>query len=81
MIVYTSQGGVKYSFTDHALRRMALRRVSRQDVERTLDNFDSSDVDKQGNERFEKRYLGRKLRVVVAKNSNPKRVITVIVLV
>ena len=80
MVVYTTKGGVRYILTDHALRRMAQRGVAQEDLDHTFDSYDSLDKDRRGNDRYEVSYLGRRIRVIGAKDSNPIRVITVVVL-
>jgi hypothetical protein len=79
--IYKSPEGKDYSFEKHALNRMAQRRIKRRDIECVLDGPDISYTDREGNLCLVG-YLEdqRKLRVVVAKGSDPLNIITVIIL-
>jgi len=79
--IYKSLGGKNYSFEKHALNRMAQRRIKRRDIERVLDNPDILYTDPEGNSCLVG-YLEdeRKLRIVVAKESDPLIIITAIIL-
>lgn len=81
MKVHRTAGGTIYGFKRHALNRMAQRRIKRQDVEHVLENYDISHTDVKGNLCLTGNLIdGRRLRVVVAKDSNPLTIITVITL-
>jgi len=79
--VYKSPAGKDYGFAEHALNRMAQRGIKRRDIERVLDSPDISYTDREGNlcliGYLESR---RRLRVVVAKESDPLNIITAIIL-
>jgi hypothetical protein len=79
--IYKSPGGKDYSFEKHALTRMAQRRIKRRDIEHVLDSPDISYTDREGNSCLVG-YLEdkRRLRIVVAKESDPLSIITVIIL-
>lgn len=78
---YKSLGGKDYGFEKHALNRMVQRRIKRRDIERVLDNPDISYSDREGNLCLVG-YLEdqRRLRIVVAKESDPLSIITAIIL-
>lgn len=79
--IYKSPGGKNYRFEEHALNRMAQRRIKRRDIEHVLDSPDISFTDQKGNlclvGYLEAR---RRLRVVVVKESEPLNIITAIIL-
>lgn len=79
--IYKSFGGKDYSFEKHALSRMAQRRIKRRDIEHILDSPDILYTDREGNSCLVG-YLEdeRRLRIVVAKESDPLIIITAIIL-
>ncbi len=81
MKVYETPGGEAYKFQHHARNRMKQRAITRAEVENVLDSYDIAYKDKEGNDCFVG-YLknGKRLRVVVRKNTSPLRIITAIVL-
>jgi len=81
MKVYKTAGGKSYKFEPHALNRMARRRIKREDVEYALDNYHTCHNDRKGNPCFVATLEDeRRLRVVVASDTDPMEIITVIVL-
>jgi len=79
--IYKSPGGKDYSFEEHALNRMAQRRIKRRDIERVLDSPDISYTDREDNLCLVGYLEGqRRLRVVAAKESDPLNIITAIIL-
>ncbi len=79
--IYNSLGGKDYSFEKHALNRMAQRRIKRRDIECVLDSPDILHTDGEGNSCLLGYLEGRRrLRVVVAKGSDPLSIITAIIL-
>ncbi|MDP2919915.1 MAG: DUF4258 domain-containing protein [Dehalococcoidia bacterium] len=80
MRVYETPGGKQYGFLPHALERMSQRRIKRRDISHILDNYQASYTDRKGNLCL----VGlsgenRKIRIVVAKNSDPLEILTAIV--
>jgi len=53
------------------------RSISKQEVEATLENYHTAYTDKKGNDIRIAQVSGRRIKVVVAKNSKPPLVITV----
>jgi hypothetical protein len=81
MKAYITEEGQRYLLTEHALKRMAQRRVTQSQLGHILDNHDKPYHDGKGNICCESSLEnGRRLRVVIADKSSPPRVITVIVL-
>ena len=79
MAVYRTPKGTSYELTEHALKRMAQRSIRRKDVEDALDNYDTRHPDQKGT-LCHIAYLedGRRLKVIVAKESDPLVIITVV---
>lgn len=74
-------GGKSYRFEQHALDRMAQRRIKRKEIEGVLDNHDICHTDVRGNPCYIGSLAdGRRLRVVVEKSSNPLVIITAVIL-
>ena len=81
MKMYITPGGKSYRFERHALNRMAQRRIRQEDIEYVLDSYDTWHPDRKGNWCFIGELEdGRRLRVVVVKDSSPLTIITVVVL-
>lgn len=66
--------GVEY--TKHARLRMAQRNISEAEVEEGLGNPSYSYTDKAGNPVHVGYPAGRRIKVVVVRGSNPKKIIT-----
>ncbi len=64
------------SFTEHALQRMGLRRISVAEVEAVLANPEQTSLGETAVE-YEATIDGRVLHVITAKDSEPPLVITV----
>lgn len=64
-------------FTRHARDRMARDEVTEDDVERVLSEPESIDYDRRGNRMAVSAVDGRGIVVIVARGSNPRRVIAV----
>ncbi len=80
MKVYRTPKGQKYCCTPHCLNRMVQRSIGQAVLEDALDTYDRNDYDKKGNNRLSRDLPdGRILRVIVARGSDPLRVITVII--
>jgi hypothetical protein len=79
--IHRSPGGKEYSLERHAHDRMAQRRIRRRDIEYVLDDPEISYTDREGNLCLVG-FLAdeRKLRIVVAKGSDPLNIITAIIL-
>jgi len=79
--VHESSGGLRFILTNHAIERMAKRNVSVSDVAIILDTYDIFHTDRVGNPCFMKTLQdGRTIRVVIAKESSPWLVVTVVAL-
>ena len=63
-------------YTRHARLRMQQRRISEAEVEAVLKTPGYSYTDRAGNEIHVGYPAGRRIKVVVAKGSTPKKVIT-----
>lgn len=60
---------------------MLKRRIERRDVEGVIDNYDTSYCDRNGNPCLMGNLRdGRRVRIVIAKDTNPLKIITVIAL-
>lgn len=78
MKVYRTAKGTEYCLPRYAVRRMALRNISQRVLEDALDTYDKSDYDRKGNERLSRRLPdGSILKVIIAKEIKPLRIITV----
>jgi hypothetical protein len=66
----------RVEYTNHACVRMAQRHISEAEVNAVLSNPSYSYTDKAGNSVHVGYPGGRKIKVVVAKGSNPPRIIT-----
>ena len=66
---------IKYS--DHIKRRMVRRKISRKQVEYTIESPDYVDFDQYGHERAHKRFGNRIIRVVYAETNSGISLITV----
>jgi hypothetical protein len=64
-------------YTKHARLRIAQRNISEAEVEAVLRNPSYSYTDKAGNPVHVGYPAGRRIKVVVAKGSNPQKIITV----
>ena len=60
----------------YALEKMAQRGISTDDVEAVLISYDHVGLDKDGNSRLSAEVAGRRLIVVVARDSDPPLIIT-----
>ena len=79
--MYKTGGGKSYRFEPHALSQMVRRNIRQQDIEDTLDNYDIHHYDQKGNDCFIRELGdGRRVRVVVEKDSDPMEIITAIIL-
>jgi len=67
----------KPTYSNHARLRMTQRRVSESEVEAVLAEYHTRYHDRDGNDILIAHPGGRRIKVVVAKNSDPARVITV----
>ena len=65
------------TYTAHARRRMAERKVTEREVEIVLVHHHARRRDAKGNEVLLGRVRGRRIKVVVARGSSPPHVITV----
>lgn len=63
-------------YTRHARDQMALRGISEAEVEAVLADFHTEYPDREGNRIVIGRPGGRRVKVVVARGSDPPRVIT-----
>jgi len=66
----------RVEYTKHARLRMAQRNISEAEVEEVLSNPSYSYTDKAGNPVHVGYPAGRRIKVVVAKGSNPQKIIT-----
>lgn len=81
MGVYRTPRGQRYIFTPHALKRFVQKRIRKEDLEDAIDHYNRSDYDKEGNIRLIRALPdGRSLRIHVARDSNPLRIITIIII-
>jgi len=81
MKVYRTPRGQEYFFTFHAGKRFEQKRIRQEDLEDAIDHYDRSDYDKEGNIRLIRALPdGRCLRIHVARNSNPLRLITIMII-
>ena len=62
-------------YTRHAEAQMALRGISRAEVEEVLESYHTSYSDRKGNPIYIGHPGGRRIKVVVAKDSDPPLVI------
>lgn len=78
MKTYRTPRGQGYCFTWHARRRFEQRCIKIDDLEDAIDHYDKSDYDKEGNILLT-RVLpdGSSLRLHIARDSNPLRIITI----
>ena len=65
-------------YSDHARRRMRQRAISEQDIESVVADPDIEHTDENGNPCYVGYPGGRRLRVVIARGSNPRVVKTAI---
>ncbi len=65
-------------YSNHARQRMTRRRITESDVELAISNADIEHSDRDGNPCYVKTVRGKRIRVVIARGSNPSKVITVI---
>ena len=80
MKLYKTPGGKNYRLEPHALNRMAQRKINQGDIENVLDKYHTLHTDRKGNLCLIGDFRGHgRLRVVVAKDSNPLTIITVVV--
>ena len=80
MSVYRTPKGTEYCLPRYAVRRMALRNISQKVLEDVLDAYDKNDYDRKGNERLFRRLPdGSILKVIIARDSKPLRIITVFI--
>jgi Domain of unknown function (DUF4258) len=63
-------------YTTHARKQMALRGITEAEVEATIARNHTSYPDKAGNQNLISHVKGRRIKVVVAKDSDPPRIIT-----
>ena len=78
MKTYRTPRGQKYFFTIQGLKRFKQRRVRQEDLEDAIDHYGGSGYDKEGNIRLIRALPdGRSLRIHVAKDSDPLRIITI----
>jgi len=67
---------MKVQYLPHALKRMRQRRISKEEVEACLQDYDIEYRDKKGNPKYRAAVGDRHIKVVVQKE-NPSVVITV----
>ena len=73
--------GQRYILTGHAFNRFVQKRIREEDLEDVIDHYDRSDYDKEGNIRLIRALPdGRSLRIHVARESDPLRIITIIII-
>lgn len=63
-------------YTRHARNQMALRRISEAEVEEVLQHYHTHYEDRQGNDIYIGHPGDRRVKVVVAKHSDPSLIIT-----
>ena len=63
-------------YTRHAREQMAYRQISEYEVETTLSEYHTRYTDPNGNPILIGEVDGRRIKVVVARGSNPPRIIT-----
>ena len=81
MKAYRTPRGQWYFFTIHAFKRFKQKSIRQEDLEDAIDHYDRNDYDKEGNIRLTRALPdGRSLRVHVAKDSSPLRIITIIII-
>jgi len=81
MDVHVTPEGKRYRLTRHAETRAAERRVSLEAIETALDCCEISHQDRHGNHCYVKTpSSSARLRLVVEANTDPLRIITVVVL-
>lgn len=78
MPVNRTPRGQKYDFSWHGSTRFEQRRIRQEDLEEAIDHYDRSEYDKKGNIRLTKAMPdGRSLRIHIARDTDPLRIITV----
>lgn len=81
MNVYRTPRGQGYFFTLHAFKRFKQKHIRQDNLEDAIDHYDKSNYDKEGNIRLVRALPdGRSLRIHVARDSNPLRIITIIII-
>lgn len=63
-------------YTTHARDQMDLRRISETEVEQVIRHYHTHYADRKGNDIYIGHPSGRRVKVVVAKDSDPPLVIT-----
>ena len=67
---------VSVVYTQNSRDQMASRNISEAEVESVIDDHHTHYHDRDGNDIYVGHPAGRRIKVVVAKNSDPPRVIT-----
>lgn len=81
MSIHRTPQGKNYRLTNHARNRMIQRQIKKKDVDRVLDAYDMSYSDRKGNLcLIGELENGKRLRLVIAKDSDPLEIITLITL-
>jgi len=81
MNMYRTPQGRHYKLTKHARNRMTQRQISKQDIERVLDSRHTSYCDIRGNLCLVgDSESGKQLKLVIAKDSDPAEIITLVTL-
>lgn len=64
------------TYTSHAREQMALRKITELEVEATLQDHHTAYTDKKGNPIYIGEPNGRRIKVVIRKDSDPPHIIT-----
>ncbi len=67
----------RFTYTGHAREKMAERHITEADVEYVLEHWVTQFTDRRGNPLLGADVRGRRIRVVVARDSSPARIVTV----
>ena len=68
---------MKPTYSRHARLRMAQKRITEQEVESTISEYDIFYGDKNGNPIYVSHLGGRRIAVVISQSSDPPHVVTV----
>lgn len=63
-------------FTRHSRDQMALRGISEAEVREVIENYHTRYIDRKGNDIYVGHPAGRRIKVVVAKGTDPPLIIT-----
>jgi len=81
MKTYKTPRGQRDCFTGHGVKRLVGRCIKQADLEDAIDHYDRSEYDMEGNVRLVRGQPdGRVLKILVARDSNPLRIITIIII-